>query len=100
MPVVRFAPSGRTVRVPRGTRLSDAVARAGLPIARACGDDLVCARCGVRVLSGGLARESRVEREAKARNRVDPELRLACAVRVRADLAITTDYWGERERDE
>jgi ferredoxin len=99
MPVVRFAPSGRTVLVPRGTRLIDAVVRAGLPIARACGDDLVCARCGVRVLEGTLARESRVEREAKARNRVDPALRLACAVRVRGDLAITADYWGARGRE-
>jgi ferredoxin len=99
MPVVRFAPSGRTVLVPRGTRLIDAVVRAGLPIARACGDDLVCARCGVRVLEGTLARESHVEREAKARNRVDPALRLACAVRVRGDLAITADYWGARGRE-
>jgi ferredoxin len=68
--------------------------QAGRPIARACGDELVCARCGVRVLEGTLARESRVEREAKARNRVDPALRLACAVRVRGDLVIGADYWG------
>ncbi len=91
---MRFVPSRKSLRVPRGERLIDAVVRAGLPIARACGDDLVCARCGVRVLEGALPRESRVEREAKARNRVDPALRLACAVRVRGDLAITADYWG------
>jgi len=66
---------------------------AGLPIARACGDDLVCAKCGVRVLEGTLAREKPVERRAKARNRVAPELRLACAVRVQGDLTLTADYW-------
>jgi ferredoxin len=94
MPEVRFAPAGRAVEVPRGTLLIDAVHRAGLPIARACGDDLICARCGVRVLSGRVTRESPVERRAKARNRIDPALRLACALRVHDDLEVSADYWG------
>jgi ferredoxin len=95
MPVVRFAPRGICIDVPRGTRLIDAVRRAGLPIARACGDDLICALCGVRILSGGVGRESAVEREAKARNRIPKELRLACAIRVRRDLEVSAPYWGE-----
>ena len=93
MPTVRFLPRGTALEVARGTRLIDAVRAAGLPIARACGDDLVCAKCGVRILSGRVAREAPVERRAKARNRVSPELRLACALRVNADLEITADYW-------
>ena len=93
MPVVRFQPQGIEREVAKGTRLIDAVRDAGLPIARACGDDLVCAKCGVRVLSGKLAREKPVERRAKARNRVDPALRLACAVRVSGDLELSADYW-------
>ena len=28
--------------------------------------------------------------------RIDPELRLACAVRVHEDLRITADYWGPK----
>jgi ferredoxin len=95
VPTVRFAPSNRTLDVPRGTRLIDAVRQAGLPIAAACGDDLICAKCGVRVLAGHVARESPAESEAKQRNRVPPDLRLACAVRVRTDLVVTADYWGE-----
>jgi ferredoxin len=67
MPTVRFAPSGRQVEVERGTLVVDAVRAAGLPIARACGDDLICARCGVRVLAGSVARESPAERESKRR---------------------------------
>jgi len=92
---IQFRPAGTTIDVPRGTLLIDAVRRAGLPIASPCGDELICGRCGVRVLSGQVSREARVEREAKARNRVPPEQRLACAIRVREDLVITADYWGE-----
>lgn len=94
MPEVRFEPSGVAVRVQAGERLIDAVRRAGLPIAHPCGDDLICGRCGVRVLRGRPARESQVERRAKERNRVPGELRLACALRVRHDLVVTADYWG------
>ena len=59
----------------------------------ACGDDLVCAKCGVRIVSGRVAREAPIERRAKARNRVSPELRLACALRVQGNLVLTAEYW-------
>ena len=95
MPTVRMVPSGAVVTVPRGARLVDAIRAAGLPIATACGDDLICAKCGVRVLAGPGGREAEVERRAKARNRIPATHRLACAVRVRGDLEITADYWGE-----
>ena len=90
---LRFLPAGISREVAKGTRLIDAVREAGLPIARACGDDLVCAKCGVRILAGRVAREAPVERRAKQRNRVPDELRLACALRVRGDLTVTADYW-------
>ena len=93
MPKLRFQPAGIELEVAKGTRLIDAVREAGLPIARACGDDLVCAKCGVRILAGKVAREAAVERRAKARNRVDPALRLACALRVTGDLELSADYW-------
>jgi ferredoxin len=53
----------------------------------------VCAKCGVRVVHGKVAREAAVERRAKGRNRVPRELRLACAVRVQGDLVVSADYW-------
>ena len=93
MPTVRFQPKGIALEVAKGTRLIDAVRAAGLPIARACGDDLVCAKCGVRILSGRVAREAPVERRAKVRNRVPAGLRLACALRVQNDLEVTAEYW-------
>ena len=94
MPTLRFPSHGIALEVPRGTRLIEAIRQAELPIAAACGNDLVCGKCGVRVLEGTLRRESRLERRAKRMNRVPAELRLACAIRVYDDLAVTADYWG------
>ncbi len=94
MPRVRFRPGDRSVDVRKGARLIEAVREAGLPIASPCGDDLVCGKCGVRILSGNVGREAPVERGAKERNRIDLELRLACAVRVHEDLEVTATYWG------
>jgi ferredoxin len=94
MPTLRFLPSGKEIEVPSGTRLIDAVDRAGLPIGRACGADLICARCGVRILEGSASRESQRESRTKERNRLASDLRLACAVRVHDDLSLHADYWG------
>ena len=92
---VRFQPSGQTVTAAAGTILLDCVRRAGLPLASACGADGLCGRCGVRVLAGAeaLSPETGSEANAKARNRIDPALRLACQVQLRGDVEITTSYW-------
>jgi ferredoxin len=92
---VRLTPSGRCVRVEDGATLLSAVLEAGLPIARGCGAEALCGRCGVRVLSGAasLSPETAAERDAKQRNRVEPELRLACCAEVRGDVEVTAAYW-------
>lgn len=92
---VRFQPSGAQVRAARGETLMDAVRRAGLPLASACGADALCGRCGVRVLSGAesLGAESPDETRAKQRNRIDPELRLACRARIAGDCVVGASYW-------
>jgi ferredoxin len=92
---VVLEPSSRAIDVPRGTLLIAAIREAGLPIANPCGDTLICGRCAVRILSGSVSEEAPVETSLKHRNRVAPEQRLACAIRVRGDLVITADYWGE-----
>jgi sirohydrochlorin ferrochelatase len=94
MPVVRMLPAGIRLEVPRGTRLTDAIRQAGLPIAAPCGDELICAKCGLRIVEGSVDRESEAERTAKERNRVPAGYRLACALRVRGDLTVHADYWG------
>jgi ferredoxin len=94
-PEVRFLPSGRTLRVAPGTNLLEAARAAGLPIAQACSGEGLCARCAVEILRGsdGIAPEREPEIQAKRRNRVAPELRLACQVVPTADLDVTASYW-------
>jgi ferredoxin len=92
---VRFQPSGARLRVAPGTSLLDAARRAGLPMASACGADGICGRCGVRVLAGAaeLTGENASETEVKRRNRIDPELRLACRAGVHGPVEVTASYW-------
>ncbi|UCE85725.1 MAG: (2Fe-2S)-binding protein [Deltaproteobacteria bacterium] len=92
---VRFLPSGACVRVPVGTTLLEAARRASLPIARACGADGICGRCGMEILAGadGLPPETRRELDAKRRNRVPEHQRLACRVAPTSAVAVTTPYW-------
>jgi ferredoxin len=94
VPILRFLPSERSLRVSRGTPLTDAIRRAGLPLASGCEEELICAKCGVRIVRGLVSPETGWEREAKRRNRVESELRLACGIRVYSDLVVATDYWG------
>ncbi len=92
---VRFIPSGREVEVPRGTTLLEAAIAAGLPIARSCGAEGVCAKCGLRIVAGGesLAPASESETRIATRNRLDADLRLACRVVVCCDVTVTAPYW-------
>jgi 2Fe-2S ferredoxin len=92
---VRFLPSERTIRVAPGTPLLDAAREAGLPVAQTCTGEGICARCGMEILGGGegLDDESPRETRAKARNRIDDKLRLACLVQVDRDLTVTAPYW-------
>ncbi|MGH7336690.1 MAG: 2Fe-2S iron-sulfur cluster-binding protein [Myxococcota bacterium] len=92
---VRFPALGCCVRVPAGTLLIDAVRGANLPIASACRGDGLCGRCGVAIVAGhgDVAAEAAEEARCKERNRIDPGLRLACRISVRADLDITAPYW-------
>jgi adenylate cyclase len=93
---IRFLPSARRVTIRAGEMtLLEATRKAGLPIASACGENGACARCGLQVLVGAenLEPESERERRIKRRNRIDPELRLACRIRPRQDLEVRATYW-------
>jgi adenylate cyclase len=90
---VRFEPSGRTISVAAGTSLLEAARAAGLPVASACGADGVCGRCGMRILAGDPGPETAAEAAIKRRNRIEPELRLSCRVRVESELVATATYW-------
>ena len=92
---VSFPTHDRSVNVPSGTLLIDAVRSADLPIASACRGDGLCGRCGVTIVAGleQVGGEAPDESRCKQRNRIDPQLRLACRIEVRADLSVTAPYW-------
>ncbi len=58
MPVVEFLPSHRTVEVPPGTELLDALRAAGLEVDASCGGKGTCGKCIVRILSGNVDSDS------------------------------------------
>jgi ferredoxin len=82
-------------RVETGTTLLEAARRAGLPVARACAERTLCGRCALRIVEGAaaLSPEAPGEAEAKRRNRVPAELRLACACTVKGPVCATASYW-------
>jgi ferredoxin len=88
-------PSGRVAEVPSGTTLFDAVRGLGLPVGASCDADGVCAACGLRVTSGpgALSRERAFERDLKARNRIDRDIRISCLARVMGDVTVRATYW-------
>ena len=93
---LKFLPSERTLEIEAGEMtLLEATREAGLPIASACGQNGACARCGLEVISGIDAIEEESEREVriKERNRIDPELRLACRVRPTGDMTVRATHW-------
>ena len=93
---LKFLPSERTLEIEAGEMtLLEATREAGLPIASACGQNGACARCGLEVISGIDEIDEESEREAsiKERNRIDPELRLACRVRPTGDMTVRATYW-------
>lgn len=93
---IRFLPSGRSIEIEvEEMTLLEATRQVGLPIASACGENGACARCGLQIVegAGSLAQETDRERRIKERNRIGPELRLACRVRPRGDLTVRALYW-------
>jgi len=93
---VTFLPSEREIEIEAGDQtLLEATREAGLPIASACGENGACARCGLEIVVGADALEDETDREIriKERNRIDPELRLACRVHPRGDVTVRATYW-------
>lgn len=93
---IRFLPSDQSVLIEADEMtLLEATRKAGLPIASACGENGACARCGLSILEGAETLEPETERERrmKERNRIEPELRLACRIRPRGHLTVRANYW-------
>lgn len=79
----------KSFEVAAGTKLVLAIEDAGVDIMHRCGGNARCTTCKVQVVSGHPApmsdlERTRLEREAT----LGPDIRLACQVRVEADLTV------------
>jgi len=83
--------SGRSVRAPVGQSLLEALRNAHIPHASVCGGRARCTTCRVRVGAGLSALDAPNDLEARALARIaaGPDVRLACQLHPRANVAIT-----------
>lgn len=83
-------PNGRTLRVPPGATILEALNEHGIRHASVCGGRARCTTCRVRVLKGreALPAPSALEAAALARIGAPPDCRLACQTRPVGDLSI------------
>ena len=84
---IQFQPEGKHVRVAKGTMLSQAVTKAGIPLDFPCGGQGNCGKCKVRILwnppTPGHADMSLLSEEERARG-----FRLACQTRVTQPMIV------------
>ncbi|HOX04952.1 MAG TPA: ASKHA domain-containing protein [Planctomycetota bacterium] len=87
MPTVRIEPDGFSIQVASGDSLISAVERAGVIVDTPCGGRGGCTKCTVRIVAGDLA-PSEACRQAFDAGKIAAGWRLACQVRVTADLTV------------
>ena len=83
--VVRLEPSDRTVSVPAGALLEEAISLAGLSVPLPCGGQGRCGRCAVQVRDGSVRRRSalRLSEDDIARG-----FALACQTLIESDVTV------------
>ncbi|MDR1745302.1 MAG: ASKHA domain-containing protein [Planctomycetota bacterium] len=87
MPVIIFAPSGKTVTIPPGTRLLDACRAAGFRLPAPCGGKGICGKCRVRVAGDTVPVDER-QRRCLPESALAAGWRAACVATVAGDLEI------------
>lgn len=90
---VVFWPSGRSVRVRRGTTVLDAARRAGVSITTRCGGKAACFMCKVTVRPGSDLMPMGDEERRKLAGLEEKNIRLSCQTRVsgKAEVELPPD---------
>jgi len=91
---VTLLPANKTVDVPTGSLVAEAIQRAGLDIAQPCGGQGRCGRCAVSIQGDGARRRSTLRLSAED---LESGFALACQTIVEGDLTVTIP---EQERIE
>jgi uncharacterized 2Fe-2S/4Fe-4S cluster protein (DUF4445 family) len=85
--LIKFIPGGKSIKVPHGYNLLQAILDCGISIELPCGGVGTCGRCLVRVREGSVSTEKNefVSKEEKEEGYV-----LSCLSRVESDLVVET----------
>jgi uncharacterized 2Fe-2S/4Fe-4S cluster protein (DUF4445 family) len=89
---VRFHPFDTAVKVPAGTSLLDAAARAGLPLKSGCGGRGTCGDCALYIKSGSCRSRSAAALSDSLREK---GYALACVSEVTEDIAVHLPQFQE-----
>ncbi|MGD2201234.1 MAG: ASKHA domain-containing protein [Candidatus Bathyarchaeota archaeon] len=87
-PTVTFEPAGRRTQVPAGTTILEASHTAGARISSECGGRGSCGKCRIILLSGPTHPPTSEESIHLTPEELGAGWRLACQVRVEADLVV------------
>ncbi len=90
---VRLEPTGRTVHVPAGTLLEDAISLAGVRVPLPCGGQGRCGRCAVQVRQGSVRRRSTIRLTDEE---IERGYALACQTLVSSDATVWVPPEQER----
>ena len=84
---VIFQPEGRRIDVPEGILLSDAAARAGIPIGLPCGGQGACGKCRVRI-TDHIPEPTPADKQAFTEKECRQGFRLACQTPVHGPMTV------------
>lgn len=85
---VKFWPSGRSVKVKRGTTVLDAARRAGVSITTRCGGKAACFMCKVTVCPGSELLPMGDEERRKLAGLEERNIRLSCQAKVSGSVEV------------
>jgi uncharacterized 2Fe-2S/4Fe-4S cluster protein (DUF4445 family) len=85
---IKVLPEGRTITVPAGRTLADALERNGIRLSLYCGQRGVCGKCFVEIVDGEPGDPDPIERRFIDGRGVPPRSRMACRYRPNGDAVI------------
>ena len=102
MPTIKILPSGKEIKVKKGTEILEAIHSAEVPIEASCGGEGTCGDCVVKVISGEIEVESYGE---LSNTDIEDGYVLACKSRVISssliiELSEKTEQQGEKKFDD
>jgi uncharacterized 2Fe-2S/4Fe-4S cluster protein (DUF4445 family) len=85
---VQLLPESRSVSVPNGTTLQDALVMLDVSVIAPCGGEGLCGKCRVELLAGEVSPITATERALFTSEQVMANMRLSCRAQVCGDVQV------------